>query len=341
MPSSASPAVEQPLAPVRRWGPLLLSVGLGTAYGIAARIAFAAKGGPRNDSVFGVMTASFLFGAPLAIGLIYALRFPRDYRLRWSQAILGAVGTALLALAATIVLAIEGSICVIIASPIFALLAAIGGVVGKLIHDSLAPRPPARGALLCVAGLLPFALAPIEKLNAPPSEVRTVANTIRVQASPEAVWREIRSVPLIRRDELPITVSHLIGLPRPLEATLSHDGPGGLRIATFERGLKFREQVTDWQPEQRISFTIKAEDVPPTALDEHVAVGGPYFDVLQGTYRIERLGPHVVLLHLESRQRLSMLFNGYAAMWTDFLMRDLQQAILRVVAKRAESHDST
>jgi hypothetical protein len=64
-------------------------------------------------------------------------------------------------------------------------------------------------------------------------------------------------------------------------------------------------------------------------------VGGPYFDVLQGSYRIEPL-TRGVRLHLSSEHRLSTRFNPYAALWTDFIMRDTQDYILRIVARRAE-----
>ncbi|HWA71103.1 MAG TPA: hypothetical protein VG937_02145 [Polyangiaceae bacterium] len=85
------------------------------------------------------------------------------------------------------------------------------------------------------------------------------------------------------------SVAHVIGLPRPIEATLSHDGVGGVRIARFERGLEFREVVSESQVERRLSFAISAEPAPTAALDEHVAVGGPYFGVLDGTYELEPL----------------------------------------------------
>jgi len=66
-------------------------------------------------------------------------------------------------------------------------------------------------------------------------------------------------------------------------------------------------------------------------------VGGPYFDVLEGTYRIERLNDRQVLLHLSSKHRLSTRFNFYAGLWTDFIMRDIQRNILRIIKRRCEA----
>jgi hypothetical protein len=41
-------------------------------------------------------------------------------------------------------------------------------------------------------------------------------------------------------------------------------------------------------------------------------------------------------VRLISRERVTTRFNGYATLWTDFLMNDLQDGILRVIRDRAE-----
>ena len=69
---------------------------------------------------------------------------------------------------------------------------------------------------------------------------------------------------------------------------------------------------------------------------EHVTVGGKFFDVLYGEYRLEPLSNGGTRLHLLSRHRVSTDFNWYAHLWTDAVMSDLQQRILLVVKNRSE-----
>ena len=104
----------------------------------------------------------------------------------------------------------------------------------------------------------------------------------------------------------------------------------------------FVETITDWRPQEALSFDIKADtgSIPPTTLDEHVTVGGPYFDVLEGRYRIERGGEGTVLLQLSSVHRLSTRFNFYSGVWTDFIMRDIQNNILGIIKHRCEDGSS-
>lgn len=113
-----------------------------------------------------------------------------------------------------------------------------------------------------------------------------------------------------------------------------HEGVGGVREASFERGVLFRETVTEWVPERRMSFTIAVDSIPTKTLDQHVTVGGEYFDVLDGTCEIVPLGPGKTELRLWSTHRLTTHFNPYASLWTDLVMRQIQGNILQVVGVR-------
>ncbi|HET9004526.1 MAG TPA: hypothetical protein VFN39_11050, partial [Gemmatimonadaceae bacterium] len=97
--------------------------------------------------------------------------------------------------------------------------------------------------------------------------------------------------------------------------------------------------VTEWVPERRLGFTIHAntDSVPPTALDQHVMVGGPYFDVMSGTYELHPLdGGRSTRLVLRSTHRLTTRLNPYAAWWVERVMASIQNHISEVHKARAE-----
>lgn len=129
-----------------------------------------------------------------------------------------------------------------------------------------------------------------------------------------------------------------MGFPRPIKAELDTIAVGGIRVAIFDRGLYFTETVTEMIPNKILAFNIKADpnSIPPTALDEHVMVGGKYFDVMEGKYEIERIGDNQINLILTSRFRLSTHFNLYSGAWSKMIMRDIQKNILEVVKSRCE-----
>jgi len=167
---------------------------------------------------------------------------------------------------------------------------------------------------------------------------------ILIDAPREVVWPLVASVDSIRPDEQKPALFLKLGFPRPISATLDHPGVGGIRRAKFERGLVFTETITRWEPGTLLSFTIdpNTDSIPSSTLDEHVTIGGPYFDVLTGTYTLTPYG-RMTLLTLESRHRVSTHFNIYAGWWAERIMSSIQRNILEVHKRRAERimHDSS
>ena len=139
--------------------------------------------------------------------------------------------------------------------------------------------------------------------------------------------------------DLHLTLSPGRVAPRSTAFTLSEgEGVGSVRTATFAGGVTFVETVHDWNRNRDLAFSIRAltDRIPAVTLDEHVTIGGPYFDVLDGRYRIEPLGDDRVVLHLTSRYRLSTGVDFYAGPWCDYVMRNIQETILEVIRDRCE-----
>jgi len=319
--------------------PYFLGLLVGAGYGLLFRL-FAGGSFGRfphpaaiGGAATGVMTFSFLALGSFCIGMLASYTVERDERRNAFLWLLAPWPPVALACALSVVFKLEGAICLIFALPAAMICSSMGGLIGGL----LARRRTDRTLVGCFA-LLPFLLAPAETMLQPPTETRTVASQIEIHAPADIVWRNIERVPAIAPGELRETWAQHIGFPRPIEATLSYEGVGGVRHASFERGLMFIETVTAWEPKHRLAFGIKADSahIPPTTLDEHVTIGGRYFDVLDGEYRLETLANGNILLHLTSHQRLSTNFNGYAGLWTDAVMQNLQTSILAVIQHRCE-----
>ncbi len=324
-----------------RWKMALAGLLAGIGYGLLARLMFGFDYNAGARNVFEVMAVSFLFLVPFALGFVTVfVGERRGGRWPWWQWLVFPWVAALTALVAALLLAWEGLICIFLWIPLVLVCSSIGGLCAGLAGMFIRSRR-ARGAVLAGCMVLPFVAAPIESRLGSSFELRTVENRIEIAASPATVWKEIERVPAIgeREHEHGFALSHLIGFPRPVEAKLIGEGVGAVRHATFERGVLFVETITKWEPEKTLTFSIRADmdDIPPTTLDQHVTVGGPYFDVLEGEYRIEPLGADRVVLHLSSQHRLSTRFNGYAGFWTDFIMRDTQRYILEIIRERCET----
>jgi hypothetical protein len=222
--------------------------------------------------------------------------------------------------------------------PVFLLFASLGGIVaGRRMRRK---REGPRNLQISMVILLPFFIAPLEKLL-PDLPTRYEAYTYADIRAPAAqIWANV-----VRVKEIPERADHgsltrMLGFPRPIRAELNYAGVGSSRQAIFSKGLVFKEVVLDYADQKRMHFSISADphDIPSTTMDKHVVIGGDYFDVLDGTYELERLNDDLYRLHLYSHFTLKTTFNFYASWWAGWIMKDIQQNILQIIKTRCESN---
>ena len=296
----------------------------GAAYGLAARLAVSF---PEWGGAVLAMTLGFLFVVPITIGYLTvrpvvgsSARF--KFFAPWVTCALVILGSVLVGL--------EGAICVVFAAPAMMLLASLGGFMAGA-------QPTKTRVDIPIAIFLPWVVMGFERGTPGPTRQIVTTTQIEIAAPASVVWPLVVSVDSIRDGERRPAFFTAIGFPRPIAATLDHPGVGGVRTASFDRGVVFREAVIEWVPERRLRFTIDARAVPRAALDPHVTIGGPFFDVLTGTYELEPVSPARTVLVLRSEHRVSTRFNVYAAWWADRVMASVQRNILAVLKERAET----
>ncbi len=321
---------------LRRWSPWWLSAIAGALFGCFFRLVLQFRWADRGAFPL-VMTIGFLALVPLCMGYIAVNNYLRKASIesvRWFEWFFLPWVSVLITMAVALIVKWEGFICLIFAAPIMLVFSAIGGLVARVTWGRLNKRSP--GTLSAVA--LPL-LAILVEAHVPSAfQVRSVETDVLINAPASVVWDNIKSVREIQASELPRSWVTRIGFPKPVAATLSHEGVDGVRKASFTGGLVFTETVNRWEPGTDLRFSIHAntDALPKSTLDEHVTVGGAFFDVLDGEYRLEQRS-NGVLLRLTSHERLSTHFNPYAGVWTDAVMRAIQDQILQVIRTRCES----
>ncbi len=307
----------------------------GIIYGLVARGIIELEYNVLEFKTSGLMTLSFMFLVPIIIGVITTYKH-REVKSAFrsvslSMPIFSILGFVLI----TILFELEGLICAIMAIPVFAILAFIGGFIGIKMF-----RRTDNHAKISLLILLPIILAPLEQQLGLKEKVFNEKTSIIVTGGEAQIWDNITRVYYIEEDENQRSLFQLMGFPRPLEATLDTVAVGGIRIAKFDRGLFFTETVTEMIENRKLKFSIVADPnaIPPKALDEHVLVGGAYFDVLNGCYEITPLSePNTYRIDLTSEFRLSTNFNLYSGFWSKLIMRDIQNNILGVLKRRVET----
>jgi hypothetical protein len=295
-----------------------------------------------SDDWLAVLSIGFLFLVPYAIGVLTLALSPAHQRTRWAYAIFAPWVPCIVIGVVVGLIQAELWICVLMALPLFMLMAMLGGLTVKFVADRRARRgsgsdqgrPP--GAMLGVLVLLPFVATPISMQVGGAMTTRTVERSILVHATPEQVWSQIVAVPEIQPEEHRFAWFTAVGLPRPVEATVTADGAGAMRSASYANGIRVLEPVDEWQPHSRYGFSVELDMATPLPSAIWQAVEGNHFDVTHVAYTLEST-PDGTLLRLATNYRLETPVNGYAAAWMDFLLGDFESYILEIVKRRAEA----
>lgn len=329
--------MEQETQSSRNRSAILIGVIAALVYGIVTRLAFGAN---IAEGFLSTLTWGFLTFMPLAIGALTVFFAPQELRTSYKYAFLTPLISGTVFLIIIVALAFEAIICLVMAAPIFYLVTSLGGGITcwflRQVDKLRSGKKRSQYVFLATLLLAPYLITPIENQMPASDSIRKVSNQITINASPEIVWQHIIRVPAIEPEEHYFSLFHAFGVPKPIEATLSQEGIGGVRHASFESGLVFVETITNWRDQERISFTIDP-DTQANLPAPFNGIGKKHFDVIDGTYVIEPISENQVILHLSSTHRLSTHMNAYGGLWTDFIMSDLQNYILQIIKERAEA----
>jgi hypothetical protein len=66
-------------------------------------------------------------------------------------------------------------------------------------------------------------------------------------------------------------------------------------------------------------------------------IGGKYFNVIEGSYKIDKIDEAKSRVTLTCKYRVTTNLNLYSKLWADFILDDFNEMILEVIKKRSET----
>ena len=336
-PAAAAPVIEKPDAaataangpsglPFHAFWPIVA----GALVGVALRVAFFGQPG----RAYAAMMVSFIFLAPMVVGAVTVYLAERIRR-RSSWYYLWAPFTAnLLFVGGTLMIMVEGWICAIVIFPLFAAVGMVGGVImGIVCRTTNWPRH----ALYSLAAL-PFVLGGLEGNMETPSRFGAVQRVVVIPAEPEVVWRQIMDAREIRPDEMDRAWIFRIGVPLPLAGVVEPSPDGPVRKIRMGKDVHFDQVFTERQENRYAHWTYKLypDSFPPYALDDHVVVGGYYFDVRDTSYTLTPISEGTEL-RINMGYRVTTQFNWYAEPLARYLLGNFEEVVLKFYRRRSEA----
>ncbi|MFC0685404.1 SRPBCC family protein [Novosphingobium clariflavum] len=284
-----------------------------------------------------VVTFSFLLVLPAAVGALAAyLGDPQGTRPRrfyfttpcWIM--LGVVVLSVIVLR-------EGTICVLMLAPLWAPLMLAGSLLTYFLRKKL--RDKARHGRAYGLGLLalPLLAMQIEPAIPLPIQTATVTRSAVIDASPDHLWPLLKGIPDVQPGEGRWNLTQdLVGVPRPLGARLVGQGLGATRLARWQHDVAFREVIDTWQPGRRIGWRFVFDDMSHWHYtDRHLLPASTYLRIESGGYRIDPIAPGRSRVTLHTTYRMRTPVNGYAALWGEQFLGDLEENLLALISQRA------
>lgn len=278
--------------------------------------------------------ASFIFLAPLVVGAVTVYVAERLRRRSWLYYFSSAFIANVFCVIGTLLVLWEGLICAILIVPLFALLGGLGG----LLMGAICRRTNWPGTSLYSFAALPLVLGFLESGLPHPDSLSGVERHVHINASPSVVWRYLLNTGPIAPAEVEHGWIYRIGVPLPEIGVTEHSASGNIRHIRMGKGIHFDQVVAEEQPERYIRWTYRfaPDSVPPQALDDHVAIGGAYFDMLDTSYTLEPSGAGTNL-RIRMHYRVSTQFNWYVVPIANALFGNFEETILGFYRRRSES----
>lgn len=160
---------------------------------------------------------------------------------------------------------------------------------------------------------------------------KSISSSININGRRETIWENITNVRIEQFSD-PITFK-ILGIPRPLRADILTEDEGGQRIAYFDTGKRFVQEITTWKPMKEYSFNFNPEKGFKVAYFFDISDG--VFRIPNGSYYLEEKGD-VIELQLVTTysldKRVYYLFNIPVRL----ILKAFQKYLLSSIKKNSE-----
>jgi hypothetical protein len=209
-----------------------------------------------NGETAGVLISSDFLLVPLVMGLLAAF-FWKDLALTTTEYFVYSLINSAGGLACAAVFMGEGIICLVIVSPLLLGFVFVGALLGRWLFQR-------RNSRLNLS-LIPLALAIlVADVHTPHHYENAVSDRVVIHAPPAQVWAHLAAVPPIT--EKPDFWLFQMGLPYPVQSTVSGIGVGARRRCLFSHNRVFEEKITEWSPGRKLTFEITQQPRDPEIL---------------------------------------------------------------------------
>jgi len=289
-------------------------------------------------SVFALKTygLTLFVGTPFLQGVVVGWAFNRE-TIRPSGQTVGVVLLSVILFGGAILLfALEGVFCLAMAFPLAAIVALLGGLIGREIAIR-AGRPGAGFA----AALFVLPVGSVMDRFTAVAPTYEVTTAVDVAAPPPTVWKHV-----VEFDDIGEEPAWYFrgGIAYPVRATIAGRGVGAIRRCEFSTGA-FVEPITNWDEPRRLAFDVISQPPPLRELSVYNKVYAPhldgYFSSSRGEFRLVPTSNGGTRLEGHTWYSVAIYPQGYWRVMSELLLHRIHRRVLDQVKRDAESDASS
>ena len=255
---------------------------------------------------------------PIVMGII-ASWFWRNLEPKGGYLTINAVLNSMLAIALSYIFLGEGIICLIIVSPLIITFMITGTFIGK----SMFKKNNQTLNVSVFSLLLVFFIA--DSLSNHHYE-NVVADEIVIQARPEEVWKHVVAFERIeQKNEFWL---FQIGMPSPMQTTVTGNHLGAGRKCIFSNGYVFDEKIVTYKPEENLTFDITHQPQDPEIMG--------HIDILRGQFLLKDNGNGTTTLTGNSWYNLHVFPTWYYDIWAKSITRNVHLRVMDHIRELSE-----
>lgn len=231
----------------------------------------------------------------------------------------------------------EGIICLVMAAPLGILFTYFGYLFAHAFSRSIWDNGAHTASILMFISVPAFMV--FDGKNVVIDPLRSVTTSIEINASPQAVWKNVVAFPQLTE---PTEFVFKTGIAYPINATIDGRGVGAIRHCNFSTG-SFVEPIKVWDEAKLLKFSVEQQPAPMKEISFYDIKPNHlhgYWISKEGQFRLTKLANGGTLLEGTTWYVNKIRPGFYWTIWSDFIVHKIHERVLSHIKVQAEMKKS-
>lgn len=266
----------------------------------------------------GLFVASDFILVPLIMGIINSFCW-RKQEMNKEKEVTYVMYNQVVLLVCTLLFMAEGIFCLIIVSPLLFIFLWLGVQLGKIMF-----RKKNNKMNVSIMGVLLVAF--VIDVNMDHNYVKVVSDEIVINAPPEKIWKHVVAFEPIK--EKPTFWMFKIGMPMPMETTVTGYCKGAGRKCIFNDSIIFEETISVFEQEKDLTFDIVTPPQDPEIIG--------HIETQRGQFLLKDNHNGTTTLVGNSWYKLNVFPAWYYDLWAESIVRNVHLRVMEHIKKVSE-----